>query len=113
MHIDIEHNKQARRPLIDPFLLALRSRRVLIALAALVVGLAVAWVPALAAVQGELLTLVTALALALIGGLSLEDAARAGRGAALPPDRETLIRQVVTEVVEAVLAARHHDTDGA
>jgi uncharacterized membrane-anchored protein len=111
MNIHIENDKGARRPVIDPLLLALTSRRVLIALAALLVGLAVAWIPALAAVQGELLTLVTALALALIGGLSLEDAARAGRSTQLPADRETLVRAVVVDVVEAVLAAREGDDE--
>ena len=113
MNMEIQAEKQARRPVIDPLLLALKSRRVLIAVAALLVGIVVMVFPSLAAVQGELLTLVISLALALIGGISLEDAARAGRDAAPSSDLETLVKAVVVEVVEAVIAARATDEDTA
>jgi hypothetical protein len=108
--MNIERNKGARRPIIDPLLLVLRSRRVLIALAALLVGMLVMWIPVLGAVQGELLTLVTALALALIGGLSLEDAAYAVRGAAPPPpELDNRVHDAVNEVLAVLLAERDED----
>lgn len=98
----MQPDKLARRPLLDPLLLALKSRRVLVALAALLVGLLTLAVPDLAAVRGELLTLITALALAVIGGYSLEDAARAGRErAALPADDlRTLLKEALTELID-------------
>jgi hypothetical protein len=93
--------KSARRPVIDPVLLALKSRRVIIALAAFIVGALTVAIPDLAAVRGELLTLIVALSLALIGGYSVEDAAAAGRErASLPPED---LRETVTEIVAGFL----------
>jgi hypothetical protein len=94
-------DKSQRRPIIDPIVLALKSRRVIIALAALLVGLLVAAVPDLGPLRGELITLVTALALALIGGYSVEDAARLSRDrSALPP--ETL-RELVKDALDGLI----------
>ncbi len=94
-------DKSARRPLIDPLLLALKSRRVLVALCALVVGLLTLAIPDLQPVRAELMTLLITLALAVIGGYSLEDAARAGRErATLPPeDLRDLVKDVLNDVV--------------
>lgn len=101
MNID----KSLRRPVIDPLLLALKSRRVLIALSAVLVSLLTLAIPALQAVHGELLTLVISLALALIGGFSLEDAATAARTRSAAPDDETLrqlIKDVLTELGDEI-----------
>src|SRR5574341_1049753 len=97
-------DKSERRPVIDPLLLALKSRRVMVALAALLIGALTQAVPELAAVRGELLTLVVTLALAIIGGYSIEDAATAGRErAALPPeDIRELVRAVLDGLVDEV-----------
>jgi hypothetical protein len=91
-----------RRPIIDPVLLALKSRRVVVALAALLVGVLCLAVPEVQPVRDELLTLIVALALAVIGGYSLEDAARAGRErASLPPDEmKQLIKEVLNGIVD-------------
>ncbi len=91
-----------RRPIIDPLLLALKSRRVLVALCAMIVGLLVTAAPDLEPVRGEILTLLITLALALIGGYSVEDAARAGRErSSLPPaDLRDQIRDVLLEIVD-------------
>ena len=96
--------KSERRPIIDPFLLALKSRRVVVALAALLVGVLCLALPELSPVRDELLTLIVALALAVIGGYSLEDAARAGRErAALPPDElKQLIKEIMNGIVDEV-----------
>lgn len=94
-------DKSARRPLIDPLLLALKSRRVLIALSALVVGLLTLAIPDLKSVHNELLTLLITLTLAIIGGYSLEDAARAGRETKdqSPDDLRNLIKEILMEIV--------------
>jgi hypothetical protein len=92
------NDKSQRRPLIDPFLLALKSRRVLVAIAALLVGMLTLALPEVAALRGEILTLVIALALALIGGYSLEDAAGVGR------ERATASPEALRELVKEVLA---------
>lgn len=94
--------KALRSPIIDPILLALKSRRVIIALAALVVGLLTLAVPEVQPVRGEILTLVITLALAVIGGYSIEDAARAGRERATLPENDLrdLIKDVLTGIVD-------------
>jgi len=99
---------QDRRALLDPLRLVLRSRRVVIALCALLVGVLVLAIPPLAALRGELLTLLTALALALIGGFSLEDAARAAREAKpaplpTPDDLRPLMRDLLDSVLDELI----------
>lgn len=97
-------NKTLRRPLVDPLVLALKSRRVIVALAALLVGLLALAVPELHAVRGELLTLIITMALAVIGGYSIEDAVTAGRErASTPPDDlRDLIKDVLDGMVDEV-----------
>ena len=94
----------ARRPIIDPLILALKSRRVLIALRALIVGLLTLAIPDLQPVRGEIMTLLITLALAVIGGYSIEDAARAGRErAALPPeDLRELVKDTLTDLIDEI-----------
>ncbi|MBI1280539.1 MAG: hypothetical protein GC179_20620 [Anaerolineaceae bacterium] len=94
-------DKSARRPLIDPLLLSLKSRRVLVALCVLVVGLLTLAIPDLKSVHGELMTLLITLALAVIGGYSIEDAARAGREIKdqSPDDLRDLIKEVLNDIV--------------
>jgi hypothetical protein len=103
-------NKSLRRPLIDPLLLALKSRRVVVALSALLVGLLVIAIPELQPVRGEILTLVITLALAVIGGYSIEDAAHAGRDrtAAAPEDLRDLIKDALNSMVDEI--ADHSQT---
>lgn len=96
--------KSIRRPLLDPLLLALKSRRVIVALCALLVGLLGLALPELQNVRGELLTLIITLALAVIGGYTVEDAARAGRdrAAAPPADLRELVKEVLAGMVDEV-----------
>jgi len=94
-------NKDQRRVLIDPLLMILKSRRVLIALVSLIMGVVIMVVPQLAAFHSEILTLVLALALTLIGGLSIEDAAHAARQA----PTETDIHQQVEAAMDAIIDA--------
>jgi hypothetical protein len=94
-------DKSARRPLIDPLLLVLKSRRVLVALCVLIVGLLTLAIPDLKSVHGELMALLITLALAIIGGYTLEDAAHAGRETRgqIPDDLRDLIKEVLTEII--------------
>ncbi len=97
--------KRERRPLIDPLLMLLKSRRVLISLVTLLVGVAVMLLPDLAPLTDEILVLLLTLALALIGGYTLEDAVQIARQQPLPPDElESLIRLII----EAML---NHDEE--
>ena len=95
-------DKDVRRPIIDPLLLALKSRRVLVALSALLIGTLTLAVPELSHVQAELLVLVITLAMAVIGGYSIEDAAAAARQQ--PPVEATDLRGLLREVLMEVLA---------
>lgn len=100
----MNHDKSLRRPVLDPLLLALKSRRVMVALCALVVGVLTLAVPSLQPVQGEILTLIITLALALIGGYSVEDAARAARERAAQPPQEMpdLVKDALNGIVDEV-----------
>ncbi|MAU09536.1 MAG: hypothetical protein CL607_06930 [Anaerolineaceae bacterium] len=94
-------DKSQRRAVIDPILLALKSRRVLIAISALLVGLMTLLVPELVVVRVEILVLLITLALALIGGYTIEDAASVARQS----NPSTVPREQIQELVEAVLDA--------
>jgi hypothetical protein len=94
-------NKSLRRPLIDPLLLALKSRRVIVALSALIVGLLTCAIPELHPLRGELLTLIITLALAVIGGYTVEDAVRAGREGSTTSSDD--LRQLIKEVLDSMV----------
>jgi hypothetical protein len=100
----MSEDKSLRRPIIDPLLLALKSRRVLVALCTLVIGVLVMAVPEIQPVRGELLTLLITLALAVIGGYSLEDAAHAGRdnSAVSSEDLRGLIKDALNDFVNEI-----------
>lgn len=89
--------KAVRTPVLDPLILALKSRRVIVALFTILVSLLVLAVPELAHVRNEILTIVLTLALSLIAGLSWEDAATAGRGKAGEPAKS--VRDEVLELI--------------
>ncbi|MEQ8673206.1 MAG: hypothetical protein RLP44_28045 [Aggregatilineales bacterium] len=95
-------DKDNRIPILDPLLLALKSRRVIVALVTLLVGLLTLAIPDLIAVREEILTLLITLALAVIGGYSVEDAARAARQTD-PAKTDADLRQLVREVIDGVL----------
>lgn len=87
----------------ESLLTILRSRRVLIAAMTLLVSFLLMVVPVLEPVRGELLVLVITLALALIGGYSVEEAARMAHGGAMeqsPESLRTVIREIIFELLE-------------
>jgi hypothetical protein len=85
----------------NPIYNLIRSRKVIIALVTLFVSLVVLRVPELASIQEPLLQLIITLALALIGGITIEDAAKKAREAAKPEgarkDLEDLVRAIIEE----------------
>lgn len=102
-------DKSQRRPIIDPLLEVLKSRRVLIALASLLVGVLLMAVPELYPLRGELLVLVISLALALIGGYSVEDAVSLAKQQPQSPELKEQIRAVIEAMVEESLIELEHD----
>ena len=100
----MNNNKFDRVPILDPLLLLLKSRRVLIALVSLLVSLLVLVFPGLAPMQAEILTLILALAMMLIGGYSLEDAAMASRNIPSPDEWRDELREAINIVLDEVLA---------
>lgn len=92
-------DKSQRRPIIDPLLEVLKSRRVLIALASLLVAVLLMAIPELYPLRGELLVLVISLALALIGGYSVEDAVSLAK----QQPKEPLLKEQIRAVIEAMI----------
>ena len=61
--------------ILGPIAAHLRSRKVMVAIVSLLVALLVAAAPQFASVQAEMITLITVVALAVIGGTAWEDTA--------------------------------------
>jgi len=80
---------------------ALTSRRVVVAGAALIVGILTLYIPELESVRDELLILIVTLSLMLIGGFSLDEAARIGRERAEQSDEE--LREKVKQLLEEII----------
>jgi len=100
--------RHLRRPVIDPLLMALKSRRVIVALSALVVSVLVMIEPRLAPMRQDMLTLVVTLALAVIGGYTVEEAVRAGRERAELSTEE--LRQLMKDLLAELIDELAHDT---
>lgn len=96
-------DKANRRSIIDPILLLLKSRRVLIAIISLMMSILVMLFPPLEPFHQELLILVVTLAFALIGGLSVEDAIIAARQTSSDAELRTLIDATVDAIMDTVL----------
>lgn len=92
------------KALITPLILLLKSRKFVVSVCALAMNLVVAAVPELTPLRGELMTVITGLALALIGGIAYEDAAKAGRdAAALPPQPNAdLLKTLLGDLIDSV-----------
>lgn len=90
--------------ILTPILLLLKSRKVIVSLCALALNLLIAAAPDLASFRGELMTVITGLALALIGGIAYEDAAQTGReAAALPPQTSAaLLKSLLGDLIDEV-----------
>ena len=69
------YEKLLQLPLLGPIINLLKSRKFMVAVITLVVNMLVAQFPALESVQVELIAVLTALGVALMGAIALEDAA--------------------------------------
>jgi hypothetical protein len=65
------------KPIIDPLLNLLRSRKFMVALMTLLVDVLVAYLPALEPIQNELLTVFTLVGSVLIAAIAYEDGQQA------------------------------------
>lgn len=90
---------QALGVVVAPFL---KSRRALIALAAVAVSALTLLVPELEAVHDELVVLIVTLALMLIGGFSIDEAARIARESDGEDEERlrALIKELLSELFE-------------
>jgi hypothetical protein len=90
--------------ILAPIVALLKSRKVIVSLCALILKFVVAAVPDLQPFRGELMTVITGLALGLIGGIAYEDAARAGREAgSLPPmSNADLIKLLFEDLIDSI-----------
>jgi hypothetical protein len=98
-----------RIPLLDPILLMLRSRKVIIAITSIAVSLLVAYVPELRHIQDALIVLIGSLGLALIGGIAWEDAATAARTRAAQPvgvPLEEIRKAIIDALADGALLRR-------
>jgi hypothetical protein len=99
------HSKSSLQTAKENLVSVLQSRRVLTALAAMLVGVITLLVPQLQAVQDELLILIVTVSLALIGGFSMDEAARIGKERANQDDEQLreLIKELLTELFEEMM----------
>ena len=102
-------NKENRVPIIEPLLLLLKSRRVMLSVINLVIVGLIMWIPELETLQTELLTILTAVYLALVTGISWEDAAAAGRNQELSDNWQDEMTDVIRETI--LLLADTSDID--
>lgn len=95
------------RMILSPVAALLRSRKVMVALVSLLVALFVTAVPQFAAVQVELITLITVVALALIGGTAWEDVAATKAAAQdnVGKSPEQLAKEAAAIVIDALAGA--------
>ena len=96
-------------PVLGPIMAILRSRKFIIALASLLISLVVMAIPDLAEVQDTMLTLLVTFGLALIGGITIEDAAKAGREKGAEPP--VSVPDALMDVVKAALDAYFNDAE--
>jgi uncharacterized membrane protein YqgA involved in biofilm formation len=94
--------------ILGPLIALLRSRKVMVALAALLAAVVVALVPALASVETEIILVITVVAGAIIGGTAAEDVAKTRADAVVKAAQpgDVLIKDTVTAILDELLAAR-------
>ena len=95
-------DERSSRQAAERFRRAIHSRRVVIALSALLVGLLVIAIPQLEAVRGELLVAVLSLGLALIGGTRRNGDSKETPDASEPfaGDPRDLLRELIEDALD-------------
>lgn len=92
-------------PIITPVLNLLRSRKVMVALIGLLVSVLVSTFPDLREIRSELFIAINTLALALIGGIAWEDAAKHSRVeiASIETEPDAALRELIEAIVDEKL----------
>lgn len=85
----------------------LKSQRVIMALAAVLVGVITLLIPELQSIREVLVTVIVTVALVLIGGFSIDEAARAGK-ASMNHNQEQL-RDLIKELLSELLEELTHE----
>ena len=99
------HSKSSRPTVKERLVRVFLSRRVITALAAVLVGVITLLVPQVQPIRDELLILIVTVSLALIGGFSLDEAARIGKERAGQDEEQLreLIKELLTELFEEMM----------
>ena len=92
------------KPILTPLALLLKSRKVIVSLCALLMNVLVTALPALEPYRGELMTVITGLALALIGGIAYEDAARTAKEVAVKAAKtdQELLKALLGDLIDSI-----------
>jgi hypothetical protein len=93
--------------IVQPVNALLKSRKFMVALAAIAAYLITLALPDLRPHQSEIATVLLWLAGLVIGGIALEDAGHAVRSG--PADVDAAIREVVTDILDELLALQKTD----
>jgi 4-hydroxybenzoate polyprenyltransferase len=95
-------------PIVGPLAALLRSRKVMLALVALLAAIVVALIPELQNVEAELIVLITFVASVIIGGTAAEDVAKLRSDAVVKAAQptETRIRDAVQAVLDELLQSK-------
>lgn len=94
--------------ILGPLVALLRSRKVMVSLAALIVTVIVALVPELAPVKAEMIVMIFAVTAAIVGGVAAEDVAKVRADATVKAGEATdvQIRETVTAIMNELLEAK-------
>ena len=99
------HSKSSRQTVKERLVSVFLSRRVITALAAVLVGVITLLVPQVQAIRDELLIRIVPVSLALIGGSSLDEPPRIGKERAGQDEEQLreLIKELLTELFEEMM----------
>lgn len=92
-------------PIVSPIVALLKSRKTIVTIVALLINLLIAAVPDIAPLREELMTIVTGLALGLVGTIAWEDSARAARESVaevIDVSDEELIKELLGDAVDTI-----------
>jgi CBS domain-containing protein len=93
---------------VQPMNALLKSRKFMVALAAVAAYVITLALPDLRSHSSEIASVLVWLAGLLIGGITLEDAGKAVSGG--PPDLDTAIREIMTDVLDQLLTLRQQQS---
>ena len=104
-------DKTKRTPIIGPLVRLAQSRRVMLSIIELLVLLTVFQWPALEAVQNEFAMVSLIMWLALVGGLSIEDAIAAGRKVNVPDTLDKALSDTIRDTITELADGKTEQTE--